>query len=187
MSAGNDIEIAVVYGAPTPPGRLGTAAAAVREAVTESGMSATEVDVHALGAALLGPPEGAEVAAAVATVEAADAVVFTSPVYRASMPGALKCLLDVLGVDALRNKPTGLVAMGGAPHHYLGVDGHLRDILAWFGALCAPTSIYLTGKSFDDGALGDEARAEVEALVATLRSLSTVGALGPEPLAASAW
>ena len=56
----------------------------------------------------------------------ADAVLMASPVYRGSYTGALKNLLDLTPVDALRNKPVGIVAMGATLHHYLGVDGQLR-------------------------------------------------------------
>ena len=81
------------------------------------------------------PPEqyGDDTASIVARVGAADAVILASPVYRGSFTGALKNLLDHLPVDALAGKPVGIVAMGASAHHYLGVDWHLRDVLAWFG------------------------------------------------------
>jgi hypothetical protein len=61
----------------------------------------------------------------------------------------------------LQNKPVG-VAMGGSPHHYLAVDTQLRQVLAWFGALVAPTSVYITGGDFRDGRLAsDAARADL--------------------------
>ncbi|HEY4332640.1 MAG TPA: NADPH-dependent FMN reductase [Ilumatobacteraceae bacterium] len=188
MPTADAITIAVVYGAPTPPGRLAVAAAAASAAVEARGARVVNIDVSALATELLGPSGAPAVAAAVSAIGSANAVVFTSPVYRASIPGALKCLIDLLPVDALKFKPAGIVAMGGSPHHYLAVDSHLRDVLAWFGALTAPTSVYLTGKSFaEDGQLGEAATAEVGALVASLAALTAVTGLGPEPLAAAAW
>ena len=90
-----------------------------------------------------------------------------SPVYRGSYTGALKNLLDLTPVDALRNKPVGIVAMGATLHHYLGVDGQLRAVLAWFGALVLPTSVYLESSHFKDGQLADSAaRAAIGDLVA---------------------
>src|SRR5207245_1045816 len=86
---------------------------------------------------------GAATQEAVARIAGAAAVLIGAPVYRASFPGVLKNLLDITPVEALQNKPVGIVAMGGSPHHYLAVDSQLRAVLAWFGALIAPTSVYL--------------------------------------------
>jgi len=113
-------------------------------------------------------------------------VLLASPVYRGTFTGALKNLLDLAPVDALRSKPVGIVAMGATPHHYLGVDWHLRDVLAWFGALVAPTSVYLESAHFKDGALADPgARAALTQLVATLLTMAAYprDALDPPPLA----
>lgn len=184
--------LAVIIGAATPPGRLHAAA------VTLAGLAAEPGAVVDLGAAPLDVADGRAVEdhgeptrAAIATVEAADAVVIASPVYRASFPGVLKNLLDLLPVAALRDKPVGLVVVGGSLHHYLAVDSHLRLVLAWFGALAAPTSVYLTGQDFG------EDRIPLEAATAELRELHRTvlvlaerlrgERLGPEPLAAKAW
>jgi FMN reductase len=97
-------------------------------------------------------------------------------------------LLDIAPVEALQNKPVGIVAMGGSPHHYLAIDAQLRQVLAWFGALVAPTGVYLTGGDFRDGQLtSDSARADLAALTDTLALLMgrlDPAALGPPPLAA---
>jgi hypothetical protein len=81
-------------------------------------------------------PPGRLARSAQTLAELARAVVFAAPVYRASYPGVLKNLLDLLPVEALRAKPVGILAMGASAHHYLGVDTHLRAVLAWFGARC---------------------------------------------------
>ena len=81
---------------------------------------------------------------------AADAVVLATPVYRGSLTGVLKNLLDHLPVEALRGTPTAIAAMGASDHHYLGAERHLRDVLAFFGALVTPTAVYLTSADFRD-------------------------------------
>ena len=125
---------------------------------------------------------------AVARITSADAVLIAAPVYRASYPGVLKNLLDIAPVEALHNKPVGVLAMGGSPHHYLAVDTQLRGVLAWFGALVAPTDVYITGGDFKDGQLSSEAaRADLTALTDTLVLLARQldpALLGPKPLAA---
>ena len=128
--------------------------------------------------------------AAIAAVADGDAVVVASPVYRASIPGILKNLLDLVPVTGLEAKPVGIVAMGGSAHHYLGVDRHLRDILSWFGALVAPTGVYLTGADFDAGIPTASAVATLGDLAATVLALTdrlSGAVLGPEPLAKRAW
>ncbi len=120
----------------------------------------------------------------VATISAADMVLLFSPVYRGSFSGSLKNLLDHLPVEALRGKPCGIVAVGATPHHYLGVDWHLRDVLSWFGALVAPTSVYLSSADFIEGAPSAAAQSELAQLCDTLMQLRSIsGILSPAPLA----
>ena len=83
------------------------------------------------------------------------------------MTGTLKNLLDHVPVEALRDKPVAIVAMGASDHHYLGAERHLRDVLAFFGALVVPTASYLSSADFDDGVPGERAAAELDALIAT--------------------
>jgi FMN reductase len=128
------------------------------------------------------------IGSAVATVIAADAVVFASPVYRATYAGVLKNFLDILPVEGLRDKPVGLTVLGATHHHYLGVDNALRAVFAWYGALALPTSVYLAGGDFDEQKLPNEkARAELDGLAASVVALTDKVAgttFGPVPLAA---
>jgi FMN reductase len=132
---------------------------------------------------------GDDTAAIIASVRSADGVVIASPVYRGSFTGALKNLLDHLPVEALAGKPVGIIAMGATQHHFLGVDWHLRDVLAWFGALMVPTSVYLASADFVDGQVSDSAKHDLAALADAVIKLKDVAPaagsfLGPKPLAA---
>jgi FMN reductase len=180
-------DLLIVVGAATPPGRL----AAAMHAAAEMAGNAETINLADAGIEICdGRPDDAYNEAtrdAVARLTAAKSVLIAAPVYRASYPGVLKNLLDIAPVAALQNKPVGIVAMGGSPHHYLAVDTQLRAVLAWFGALVAPTAVYLTGGDFKDGKLASEgALKDVVALVDTLARLRTLdpAALGPKPLAA---
>lgn len=184
----------MLIGAATPPGRLAAAVAAVAEAVRRD---AADIDVDVMNLAETaidicdGRPldrYGAETRHAVERVAAAGAVLIAAPVYRASFPGVLKNLLDIVPVGGLQGKPVGIVAMGGSAHHYLAVDTQLRQVLGWFGALVAPAGVYLTGTDFRDGELASESArndliALAETLLILLRRLDPA-ALGPMPLAA---
>ena len=184
----------MIVGAATPPGRLAAAIAMAAEAVGTGGGDVA-VDILNLAETPIeicdGRPldaYGAATQQAVARIAAARAVLIGAPVYRASFPGVLKNLLDITPVEALQNKPVGIVAMGGSPHHFLAIDSQLRQVLAWFGALVAPTSVYLTGSDFRDGQLAAEpARNDLAALTQTLIMLLQrldPASLGPLPLAA---
>ena len=125
---------------------------------------------------------------AIEVIAGADGVLLAAPVYRASFPGVLKNLLDLLPVEALHDKPVAIVAMGGSPHHYLAVDSHLRLVLAWFGAIALPNAAYLTGRDFTDGKLAAEgAVADLRALAEGLAAMAEAvkgKSFGPTPLAA---
>jgi FMN reductase len=187
-------KLLMLVGAATPPGRLAAAVAWAAETARTSGGDVV-VDILNLAETPIEICDGRPLDAygeatrrAVARIAAAAAVLIAAPVYRASFPGVLKNLLDIAPVEALQNKPVGIVAMGGSPHHYLAVDGQLRQVLAWFGALVAPSGVYLTGGDFRDGRLVAEAAhkdlaALTETLVALARRLDPA-ALGPPPLAA---
>jgi FMN reductase len=190
------VKLVVVNGAATPPGRLARAALFVAE---EAGRRHAPVEVDAVDLARErleicdGRPEEAYAAAtraAVRRMREADAAILASPIYRASIPGVLKNLLDLLPVEALQDKPVGLIAMGASEHHYLAIDGQLRPVLAWFGALVLPTHVYLTGRDFEEGELRSEpAREEIRSLVDSVVSAAArVSGLrfGPQPLASRA-
>jgi NAD(P)H-dependent FMN reductase len=59
----------------------------------------------------------------------------TSTIYRGLLTGALKNLINLTPIPALRDTPVAILAMGGSDHHYLGGERHLGDVLAFFGAL----------------------------------------------------
>ncbi len=188
------MKLVLVVGAATKPGRLHAAVESLAAALAARRADiATAIVNLATTPAQICDGRGLEdydaaTRTTVAAIADADAVLFAAPVYRASFPGVLKNLLDLLPVEALKDKPVGILAMGGSPHHYLGVDSHLRLVLAWFGALALPTSVYLTNRDFAEGKLASEtAAADLVALGETLAVLADAvrgKTLGPTPLAA---
>ena len=113
--------------------------------------------------------------------------------WRLPFTGALSPALSrtpwtLLPIEALQGKPVAIVAMGATLHHYLGAESHLRDILAWFGALTLPVGVYLSSSDFVDGQLSEKAAANLDQLLAT--AVACAGALSstaltPAPLAAA--
>lgn len=184
--------LVALVGSVTPPGRLNAAIqTAVDFAAAQPDTSAALVNLADYRVSFAdGRPldrYADDSARIVAELAGADVVLLASPVYRGSFTGALKNLLDLAPVEALRGKPVGIVAMGATLHHYLGVDWHLRAVLAWFGAVVAPTSVYLESSHFQEGRLADEAaRAALTDLVRALLEMARLPGhrLGPPPLAA---
>lgn len=189
------VDVRVVLGSTTPPGRMHRA---VEGAIERAGERGIDADLLDLGTLSLGfadgtPPDDLDddTAAAIAAVDSAKAVIFATPVYRGSLTGSLKNLFDLLPVPALQGKVVGLVAMGASDHHYLGAERHLRDVLAFFGALPLPVAVYLNGGDFTDGVPGERAATVLDQLFAATAAAATaldgVEALAePTPLAARA-
>jgi FMN reductase len=183
--------LVAVLGSATAPGRLHRAlseALARAQAPGSAGIELIDLGKLSIAPADGRPPEqlGDDTAAVLGAIAAADAIVLATPVYRGSMTGTLKNLLDHVPTQALRGKPVAIVAMGASDHHYLGAERHLRDVLAFFGALVCPTAVYLSSRDFQDGAVGEGAAGELdEALAAALELAGAgVGPLGPDPLGA---
>ncbi len=188
------MKLLATVGSVTPPGRLLSATRWILDTAGASGEIETELLNLAdkrIAFADGRPPEHYQddTAAVIESVRRADGVIIASPVYRGSITGALKNLLDHLPVESLAAKPVGIVAMGATHHHFLGADWHLRDILAWFGAMVVPTSVYLTSADFSAGELGESARQDLRDLSDAVLTLTKVSPgprrfLGPRPLAA---
>ncbi|AKU17610.1 NADPH-dependent FMN reductase [Luteipulveratus mongoliensis] len=83
---------------------------------------------------LLGQADDVDINAAIEVFASADAVIVTTPVYKASFGGLLKTFLDLLPQYALRGKAVLPLATGGTPAHVLVVDYALRPVLSSLGA-----------------------------------------------------
>ncbi len=193
MSGSDDpVQIIAVLGSVTPPGRLRRALAEGLDRLDPAAASHRLIDLAEVRIAFADGRPPAELpddtATTIDAIASAEAVVLATPVYRGSLTGALKNLLDHVPIPALRDTPVGILAMGGSAHHYLGAERHLRDVLAFFGALTLPTAVYLSSRDFADGVPGERAATELDALLSSAVALARVRRgeppLGPAPLAA---
>jgi FMN reductase len=189
------VDIRVILGSTTPPGRMHRAIDGAIERAAERGTSADLIDLGTLdlGFANGTPPADLDddTAAAIAAIENAKAVIFATPIYRGSLSGSLKNLIDLTPVPALQAKVVGIVAMGASDHHFLGAERHLRDVLTFFGAVVMPVAVYLNGTDFTDGVPGERAETALDQLftgvAATAAALDGVDAVAePLPLGAKA-
>lgn len=117
-------------------------------------------------------------------LEAASAVVFASPTYRADVTWPLKALLDSMPRGSwgetsapLQGKVAATVMTGASDHHYLGSD-KVRSVLSgFFGMQLLCPALYVPRASFDDqGQLAEElrtvARLQGRALVELARAVA---------------
>jgi FMN reductase len=171
---------------------------AVEGAIERAAARGTGADLLDLGAVRLGFADGTPVgdltddtAATIAAIESATALILATPVYRGSLTGSLKNLLDLTPVPTLQGKVVGLLAMGASDHHFLGAERHLRDVLAFFGAVTMPVAVYLNNGDFLDGVPGERAEDALDQLFAATAEAAaalagTAAGLEPAPLAAKA-
>ncbi len=123
---------------------------------------------------------------AVARIQAADAYIIGTPIYRGSYTGSLKNLLDHVPVEAMMGKVAGLIVNGATDHHYLSIDQELRPLLMWFNLHLVPGSVYVRGNQMQGTTISDEqAREHLRLLgeaVVDLTQRLAGGLQGPPPL-----
>ena len=83
-----------------------------------------------------------------AAVEAADALIVGTPVYRASFTGLFKHFFDFVEQNALIDVPVLLAASGGSERHALVLEHQLRPLFSFFQAQTLPIGVYATDRDF---------------------------------------
>jgi FMN reductase len=133
----------------------------------------------------------AEIKLAQAQVAQAEAIVISTPVYKAAYSGVLKVFLDLLPQDGLSGKLVLPLATGGSQSHMLALDYALRPVLSALGARHVLPSIYATdaqvGWSAEKGlsldpAIAQRITAGVEHLSTSLSRLRASTSTGSSPV-----
>ncbi|TFJ92669.1 NADPH-dependent FMN reductase [Lentibacillus salicampi] len=81
-------------------------------------------------------------------IMAADAYIIGTPIFQASIPGALKNLFDLLPNEAFREKVVGIVATAGSAKHYLVPEHQLKPILSYMKAVIIPKYVFVEEKNY---------------------------------------
>lgn len=112
-----------------------------------------------------------ELAAALDSVAAADAVIAVTPVFSASYSGLFKTFFDVLEPGALDGTPVLMGATAGTARHSLVLEHALRPLFSYLKATPVPTGVFAASEDFGSNADGrlaarvDRAAAELVALL----------------------
>lgn len=127
------------------------------QAILDELSQAIEVNVHFVKLSEIGPLLGGaiyrnqlpkKVQDDLAAIEAADALIVGTPVYRASFTGLFKHLFDFVEQTALVDVPVLLAASGGSDRHALVLEHQLRPLFSFFQAQTLPIGVYATDRDF---------------------------------------
>lgn len=145
------IKVTVVAGNPKPASRTLEAAKLMGSRFSDD---VAEIDVIALGAALLGWGD-AGVRTAVEQVSSSDLVVIASPTFKATYSGVLKLFLDQFDTSTGLAGVTAIPLMLGAgPTHHLAPELLLKPVLVELGAVVPVQGLFLSERTFaEPGAL----------------------------------
>jgi FMN reductase len=128
----------------------------VREAGTPVSGSVIEIAPLAgpIAQAIVSGFPGEQLQAAIERLAAADAVIASTPVYKAGISGLFKAFVDVLDNDLLVAKPVVLAATAGTARHSMVVDEQMRPLFAFLRALPVPTSLFAAPEDWSSPELG---------------------------------
>ena len=76
-------------------------------------------------------------------IEQAGAVIIATPVYKASYPGVLKALLDLLPQNAFSGKVILPIAIGGTIAHLLSIEYAMKPLFSALGAEHILKGVYI--------------------------------------------
>ena len=107
---------------------------------------------------------------AIERLAAADAVIASTPVYKAGISGLFKSFADLIDNDLLIAKPVILAATGGTARHAMVVDEHLRPLFAFLRAVPVPTSLYAAPEDWGSPDLGKRINRAAAELTTMIRS-----------------
>lgn len=136
-------------------------AAKTSETLTASGTSVALRTIHlkplavdianALTTGLLSK----ELEKAVELINASDAVIGATPVYKAGASALFTGFFQILDNDLFIGKPVLLTATAGTDRHALVIDGEMRSLFAYLRALVTPSGVFATPDDFSSNELGE--------------------------------
>ena len=98
----------------------------------------------------------------------ADAIIASTPVYKAGASGLFTAFFQVLDNDLLIGTPVALAATAGSDRHALVIDDQLRGLFAYLRTITVPTSLFASPDDWNSRGFGkrvDRTATELVALV----------------------
>ncbi|MBB1597336.1 NADPH-dependent FMN reductase [Achromobacter sp. UMC46] len=155
------MSIIALAGSPSPRSRSSALLRYAIHALRARGLGVVELGLRDIPAEELieGHYSGAGASALRARAAAADAVLISTPVYKASFSGGLKAVLDLLDEKAFAGKTVLPIATGGSPAHLLALEYGLKPVLSALGARHILAGVYATDKQVR---LDEDGRAHID-------------------------
>lgn len=95
-----------------------------------------------------------------------DAIVISTPIFQASIPGSLKNIFDLLPIDSLKDKMIAVVVSAGSDKHFLVAEYQLKPILKYMKAEMMDPYIFVKTEDFlDNKIINDDIMMRLEMLV----------------------
>jgi FMN reductase len=107
---------------------------------------------------------------AITALGEADAIIASTPVYKAGPSGLFTSFFDVLDNDLLIGKPVVLAATAGTARHALVADDQMRPMFAYLRTLVVPTSVFAAPEDWSDPALNTRVGRAAHELVLLMES-----------------
>ncbi|MDQ0215120.1 FMN reductase [Oikeobacillus pervagus] len=150
-------KIVIIVGSPLRPSRSDAVADYLQKDLQAKGKEVTQISVAELPGedVFFANFKSPEINKKIDIVKEADAVVFVSPVYKASIPGALKAFIDLMPMDILRGKRVFPIMVGGTIAHLLTIEMVLNPLLSVIGATHIAKGVYIIDQMIEIGENGD--------------------------------
>ena len=162
--------VITITGSPSVPSRSAALALHVEGGLRARGFACSTINVRDLppGGLIAGRADEPAIAAAIRQIEAADAAVIVTPIYKAAYSGILKTFLDVLPQFALAGKVVLPLATGGTLAHVLALDYALRPVLVALGAQHIVNGLFVLDKTITLSERGLVLEGDVEPRLAAI-------------------
>jgi FMN reductase len=137
--------IVIISGSPRPDSRSTRVAAALGKRLGRADLRSRLFSVtDFVSADLLFPrAESSAIRRYIELVRAAPAVVFATPVYKATYSGGLKLLVDLIPPDALRGKAALAIATGRVASHSQSLQRAFDDLYRFFDVGLSIPTVFL--------------------------------------------
>ncbi|MDA3949075.1 MAG: NAD(P)H-dependent oxidoreductase [Spirochaeta sp.] len=113
----------------------------------------------------------------VRAIMAAEVLIVASPVYQASIPGALKNVLDLLPADGLTDTVVSMIVTAGSVRHSTIPETHFKPIFAYLKAHVVANYVFIEEKDIHRGEIiDDDVYLRIERLVDDTLTLAEVHA-----------